>query len=64
MNNLKKKNAVDDQRNTLIEDLKRQYPWFNESEITEVVQRFEFRHERILAYLDMKSGRWSLVDIE
>jgi Mor family transcriptional regulator len=46
-----------------VEELLRHYPWFTADEIYEALKRFGNRHERLLAYLDMKSGNWSLLDM-
>lgn len=46
-----------------IDELHRHYPWFSREEITETVKRFANRRERVLAYLDMKSGHWSYLDL-
>jgi hypothetical protein len=46
-----------------LENLLRQYPWFSKEEIVEAIQRFDNRRERIIPYLDMKSGSWYLMDL-
>ena len=46
-----------------VEELQRHYPWFSREEIVETMRRFGERRERVLAYLDMKSGHWSYLDL-
>lgn len=46
-----------------IDELHRHYPWFSREEIAETLKRFGNRRERVLAYLDMKSGHWSYLDL-
>ena len=52
-----------DNHNQSVDELLRQYPWFTKEEIAETVKRFGNRRERILAYLDLKSGHWSYLDM-
>ena len=46
-----------------VEELLRHYPWFTAEEIYEALKRFGNRRERVLAYLDMKSGHWAFFDM-
>ena len=47
-----------------IDYLMKQYPWFSKEEIREAVERFAGRTDRVIPYLDMKSGTWPVVDGE
>jgi hypothetical protein len=47
----------------IVSDLERQYPWFSRDEIVEAMDRFGNHRERTMAFLDMKSGSWALIDL-
>lgn len=46
-----------------VDELLRHYPWFSREEIADAMKLFGERRERVLAYLDMKSGHWSYFDL-
>jgi len=48
---------------SVISALERQYPWFSREEIVEAMERFGNHRERAMAYLDMKSGSWAMIDL-
>jgi hypothetical protein len=45
-----------------LEYLHQQYPWLSKEEIVEAINRFGENKNRIIPYLDMKSGNWSMID--
>jgi hypothetical protein len=45
-----------------LEYLHQQYPWLSKEEIMEAISRFGENKNRILPYLDLKSGHWSMID--
>jgi hypothetical protein len=47
----------------VISALERQYPWFSRVEIVEAMERFGNHRERTMAFLDMKSGSWAMIDL-
>ena len=50
--------------NTLtVDELIRHYPWFSREEIAEAINHFAERRDKVLAYLDMKSGHWFYFDM-
>lgn len=46
-----------------VEYLLKQYPWFSRAEIMEAIGKVGMRAERLMAYLDIKSGNWAFLDL-
>jgi hypothetical protein len=57
------KSADASRKDSIVAAFERQYPWFSREEIVEAMERFGNHRERAMAFLDMKSGSWAMIDL-